>query len=138
MKEGWRCSAVRMESIRFLAEAGEGERQALIREIREETGLYVLEDAITELGEIVELRRDIFDPTKKYICHSLFYYCEVEKGRQDALTLTPSEVAKGYELKWATPQEIYQRNVLIEKDPWIIRDTAFVKMLMDQSVTLPE
>ena len=39
-------------------EDGESERQALIREIREETGLYVLEDAITELGEIVELRRD--------------------------------------------------------------------------------
>lgn len=119
-------------------ESGESERQALIREIREETGLYVLEEAITELGEIVELRRDIFDPAKKYICHSLFYYCRVEKGRQDALKLTTSEVAKGYELKWATPQEIYQRNILIEKDPWIIRDTAFVKMLMDGRVVLPE
>ena len=54
------------------------------------------------------------------------------------MKLTPSEVAKGYELKWATPQEVYQRNVLIEKDPWIIRDTAFVKMLMDGRVVLPE
>lgn len=119
-------------------EAGESRIQALVREVREETGLYVIEDAIVEIGEIVEMRRDIFDPAKKYICHSFFYYCEVEKERQDALKLTASEVAKGYELKWATPQEIYQRNILIEKDPWIIRDTAFVKMLMDQSVILPE
>ena len=119
-------------------EAGESRIQALIREVREETGLYVIEDAVVEIGEIVEMRRDIFDPTKKYICHSLFYYCEVEKERQDALKLTDSELAKGYELKWATPQEIYQKNILIEKDPWIVRDTAFVKMLMDQSVTLPE
>ena len=119
-------------------EVGESRIQALIREVREETGLYVIEDAVVEIGEIVEMRRDIFDSTKKYICHSLFYYCEVEKERQDALKLTDSEIAKGYELKWAMPQEIYQRNILIEKDPWIIRDTAFVKMLMDKSVILPK
>lgn len=118
-------------------EAGEDEIQALIREVREETGLYVIEDAIVELGEIVEMRRDIFNAAKKYICHSLFYYCKVGE-RQDKLKLTPSEEAKGYELKWAKPQEIYQRNILIEKDPWIIRDTAFVKMLIDQSIVLPE
>lgn len=119
-------------------EAGESRIQALIREIKEETGLYVVEDAVTELGEIVEMRRDIFDATKKYICHSLFYYCETLEDRQDALHLTASEVAKGYELKWATPEEIYRRNILIEKDPWIIRDTAFVKMLVDGRVQLPE
>lgn len=118
-------------------EQGESCIQALVREIKEETGLYVIADAVTEIGEIVEMRRDIFDPAKKYICHSLFYYCEVEKNRQDALKLTDSEKAKGYELKWAKPEEIYQRNILIEKDPWIIRDTAFVKMLMDESVILP-
>lgn len=117
-------------------EEGEDCIQALMREVREETGLYVIEEEIVELGEIVELRRDIFDATKKYICHSLFYYCKVGE-KQDKLKLTPSEVAKGYELKWAAPQEIYQKNILIEKDPWIIRDTAFVKMLMDQSVVLP-
>lgn len=118
-------------------ESGEDCIQALIREVREETGLYVLEDAIVALGEIVEMRRDIFDATKKYVCHSLFYYCRVG-DRQDKLQLTPSEIAKGYELKWATPQEIYRRNILIEKDPWIIRDTAFVKMLIDQRISLPD
>lgn len=118
-------------------EEGEDCIQALIREVREETGLHVIEDEIIELGEIVELRRDIFDATKKYVCHSLFYYCKVGE-KQDELKLTPSEVAKGYELKWAAPQEIYQKNILIEKDPWIIRDTAFVKMLVDQKIRLPE
>jgi hypothetical protein len=82
------------------------------------------------------MRRDIFDPTKKYVCHSRFYYCEVT-GEQTALRLTPSEIAKGYKLKWATPSEIYERNMEIGRDPWIMRDTAFVKMLIDQSVTLP-
>lgn len=118
-------------------EDGEDFAGALIREVREETGLSVIPDAIVELGEIIELRRDIFDSTKKYVCHSLFYYCKVT-GEQEPLKLTVSEEAKGYELKWVTPQEIYERNILIEKDPWIVRDTAFVKMLMDGRVTLPE
>lgn len=118
-------------------EQGEDYEEALIREVREETGLHVVAGQIVELGEIVELRRDIFDMSKKYVCHSLFYYCKVGE-KQDELQLTPSEIAKGYELKWATPKEIYQKNILIEKDPWIIRDTAFVKMLMDGKVELPE
>lgn len=37
----------------------------------------------------------------------------------------------------ATPEEVYHRNILIEKDSWIIRDTAFVKMLMDGKICLP-
>lgn len=117
-------------------EKGEDFLRALVREVHEETGLHVIKEAVVELGEIVEIRRDIFDDRKKYICHSLFYYCEVGE-EQDELQLTPSEIAKGYELKWVRPEEMYQRNILIEKDPWIVRDTAFVKMLMDGRVVLP-
>lgn len=118
-------------------EQGETFIQALIREIHEETGLHVIEGEIYELGEITEVRRDLFQEKKKYICHSMFYYCKVGPKR-DALQLTPSEIKKGYELKWVEPEEIYRRNILIEKDPWIVRDTAFVKMLIDKRVRLPE
>ncbi len=116
-------------------EPGEDYLQALVREVHEETGLHVIASEVCEIGEVVEVRRDIFDATKKYICHSLFYDCKVGE-EQDELQLTKSELAKGYELRWAAPEEIYNRNILIEKDPWIVRDTAFIKMLMDQRVTL--
>ena len=106
-------------------EPGENYEQTLIREVKEETGLYVRPESICELGEIVELHRDIFEPDKKFICHSLFFYCDV-LDEQAPLSLTPSEIAKGYQLKWATPEEVYHRNILIEKDSWIIRDTASV------------
>lgn len=114
-------------------EPGESYLEALVREIHEETGFWIKPETVRELGEIMEVRRDIFDETRKYICHSFFYYCEVGE-EQDALMLTPSEVEKGYELKWETPEEVYRRNIQVEKDPWIIRDTAFVKMLVDGKI----
>ena len=83
------------------------------------------------------MRRDIFDQSCKYICHSYFYYCKVGE-KQEKLHLTPSEVAKGYYLKWEQPETVYNTNIRIEKDPWIIRDTAFVKMILDGKVKLPE
>ncbi len=116
-------------------EPGESYIETLIREVREETGLLVKEESVREIGEILEVRRDIFDKKQKYICHSLFYYCEV-KEETVPIQLTESEQKKGFVLEWATPQEIYNRNILIEKDPWMIRDTAFIKMYMDGKVRL--
>ena len=58
-------------------EPGESPDECLIREVKEETGLYVRPESICELGEIIELHRDIFEPDKKFICHSLFFYCDV-------------------------------------------------------------
>ena len=100
-------------------EAGETYVEALAREVKEETGLFIIPE--------------IFEDTKKFICHSLFYYCE-ETGEEAPIHLTKSEIAKGYCLKWATPQEIYDTNIAMEKDPWIIRDTAFIKMILDGKI----
>ena len=114
-------------------EAGETYVEALAREVKEETGLFIIPEKAVGLGEILEVRKDIFDDTKKFICHSLFYYCE-ETGEETPIHLTKSEIAKGYYLKWATPQEIYDTNIAMEKDPWIIRDTAFIKMILDGKI----
>ena len=112
---------------------GEASEDAVLREVKEETGLFIIPEKAVGLGEILEVRKDIFDDTKKFICHSLFYYCE-ETGEETPIHLTKSEIAKGYYLKWATPQEIYDTNIAMEKDPWIIRDTAFIKMILDGKI----
>lgn len=43
-------------------EPGEDLHEALIREVQEESGLVVIPSSIQTIGEIVERRRDIFDP----------------------------------------------------------------------------
>ena len=111
-------------------EAGESYVETLRRELREEVGLVLIEDSLVELGEITEIRRDIFEPDTKYISHSLFYACKVTDDRLP-ITPTASEIKKGYQPVWVTPEEIYETNTRLGKDPWIERDTAFIKMLMD-------
>ena len=111
-------------------EMGESHIETLERELREEVGLVVITDSLIELGEITEIRRDIFDEDTKYISHSLFFSCEVTDERLP-ITPTASEIKKGYQAVWATPEEIYETNMRLGKDPWIARDTAFIKMLLD-------
>ena len=117
-------------------EGDESFLDTLVREVSEETGLVVRASSVYELGEITEIRRDIFDETVKYICHSLFYFCEIEDEQRE-LNLTASEKEKGFYVEWATPQEIYDNNVALSNEPWIMRDTAFIKMLIDGDVVLP-
>ncbi len=111
-------------------EAKESHIEALRRELREEAGLVLKGECIKELGEITEIRRDMFDADTKYVCHSLFYLCEITEERVP-LALTTSEIKKGYEPVWETPEIIYRTNMRIGADPWIKRDTAFIKMLLD-------
>lgn len=112
------------------AEPGESNIETLRRELREEVGLVLVEDCLIELGEIIETRRDIFDEDTKYIAHSYFYACKVTDERLP-ITPTASEIKKGYQPVWVTPEEIYETNTRLGKDPWIERDTAFIKMLID-------
>ena len=111
-------------------EKGEDYVETLSRELREEVGLVLVEDSLTELGEITEIRQDIFAADTKYISHSLFFACKVTEERLP-ITPTASEIKKGYQAVWATPGEIYETNTRLGKDPWIERDTAFIKMLLD-------
>lgn len=110
-------------------EPGEDLHTALIREVQEESGLVVIPESIREIGEIVERRRDIFDPNIIYVCHSCFYFCDAEGTLRDT-HMTASEIAKGYRLEWATPEEILRGNEpFFESQPWSYRDSRFIQML---------
>lgn len=112
-------------------EEGESYEETLIREVMEETGLKVLPDTIKEIGEITEIREDLFKKGTKYICHSLFYFCDVS-DEVGEMSLTPSEVMKGYSMRWVSLDDIIECNTRILKDKWTFRDTEFLKWLREK------
>ena len=110
-------------------EPGEDLHEALIREVQEESGLVVIPSSIQTIGEIVERRRDIFDPNMVYVCHSCFFFCDAEEKMVET-HMTESEIAKGFHLEWATPQEILDGNKpFCSQHPLSYRDSEFIRML---------
>ena len=103
---------------------------SLAREVQEESGLVIKPETIREAGEIFEAREDLFEKGTKYICHSLFYFCDAEDELRET-HMTESELEKGYHLEWATCEEIIEGNQPFMHQPWIRRDTEFIQMLAE-------
>lgn len=105
---------------------GETIAEALVREVQEETGLVIIPESIKELGEILEVRKDIFDETKKYIAHSMHFSCEVEEEIVET-AMTESEKARGFHLAWADIDTIIETNEKVMTEKWQFRDVEFLK-----------
>lgn len=111
-------------------EQQEDAAEALYREVLEEAGLFIMKDTIRNLGTISEMREDIFKKGTKFVCHTTFYLCEILEETTEP-HMTQSEIEKGYHLEWLTPEEIIQNNQSFLHQPWIKRDTAFIRLLLD-------
>lgn len=90
-------------------EPNESPVEALIREVREETGLIVLKESIREYGEIIEKRKSsIFDNTI-FVHHSYYYICNVEDSINSQL-LDEYEKEEGFRLVEIEPNVAYEYN----------------------------
>lgn len=116
-------------------ERQENAEDALYREVLEEAGLFIIKDTIRSLGTISEMREDIFAKGIKFVCHTLFYQCEILKETTNP-HMTQSEIEKGYHLEWLTPEEIIQNNQPFLHQPWIKRDTAFIQLLLEGALDI--
>lgn len=112
-------------------ETGESLMEALAREVLEEVGLVVIESSVKEIGEILELREDLKKAGQKYVCHSYYYFCEVEDKELEP-QMTASEIREGFHLAWATLDEIIETNIGFSGEKPILRDTKFFMWLKER------
>lgn len=111
-------------------EGDESYIETLKREVLEETGLVVIPESVKEIGEILEVRRDIFDKSVKYINHTYFFYCDV-KDEEHEVCMTKSEIEKGFHPVWVSAKEIIDTNRQIANKVTSERDTSFMELLLN-------
>lgn len=112
-------------------EAGESECDALLREVREETGYRVIPETIRPFGEIVEKRLSDREPM---IWHhtSHLYFCDLypECG---ACSFTENEKKHGFRLVQYTLDEAIGRNrEMLTREgrhPWNQREYESLRLL---------
>ncbi len=116
-------------------EGEETNAQALIREVQEEVGLVVIEESMKEIGEILEIRKDLKMENTKYISYSYYYSCSITDEVVEC-NMTQSEIEKGLQLAWVDCKEAYESNLRIIDEEWKMRDTKFLKQMLDGKITL--
>lgn len=114
-------------------EPGETYIEALCREVREETGLLVDVSTVRELGEILEMREDLHCSGQKYVCHSMYYSCDV-LSETAPLEMTDSEIREGFHPVWETIEEVISSNLAMYKEEWRLRDTRFLELAAEGKV----
>lgn len=114
-------------------EEGESCIEALEREVLEETGLTVVRDSVTEIGEILEMREDLFNKGTKYVAYTYLYYCDVEQEVRET-HMTESEIAKGFKPVWVSASEIIKTNRAMGQDVITDRDTAIIEMVKTKEI----
>lgn len=114
-------------------EEGESLVQSLCREVAEETGLVVDEESVSYCGEILEIRRDLFERDKKYIKHSHVYLCGVREERVET-RMTESEVRRGFHPVWESLDRIIAGNREVLKEEWKLRDTKLLELLRERGL----
>lgn len=113
-------------------EENESHIDALVREVREETGLIVKVDTVKECGMIHEIRKstindDIFEQ------FSYYYYLDVEDYFLEP-ALDENESKLQYVLEWVNPKKAYDVNRELAKDytnKFLLREVYMLRMLID-------
>ena len=80
-------------------EAGETPEQALIREVREESGYFVKPETIEEFGRVLRRNRDAKDPDAIFEQQNYYYFCEIGDERVPIMQ-EDYEIEEGFEAVW--------------------------------------
>ena len=116
-------------------EEGETMKQAVIREMHEETGLRIIPESIREYGYIHTVRKGMYEPV--YVQDDYYFLCQAEK-KFDEVNLTDNEINNGYHFDFVNPFEILDDNnarLLSGKAPCLFeRDRLILEKLISDGM----
>ncbi|MGL4773559.1 MAG: NUDIX domain-containing protein [Clostridium sp.] len=110
---------------------GESHKEAIIREVEEETG-YRVAKVLDLIGEIQEVSKNRFDDEGAFVMDSYYYKCNVTEERFNQ-SLDSYEKELGFVGEWVDIKEaIINNESIIEKGnpdkiDWIVRETLALK-----------
>ncbi len=110
---------------------GESLEEALVREVKEETGYRVILQSIQKFMCVHEKRKGDIDDRLEM--DSYYYLCQVEDGVEERC-LDEYEEKYEYEAGWITLDEAIEKNERVkdyETIPWVIRETMVMKELWE-------
>lgn len=117
-------------------EEGESHEEALIREVKEESGLVVIPESIHEYGSALRLSKSNHFENTIFEQKNYYYLCET----QDTIETTEfdvHEIEEQYSLVFLTPKEAVKRNRTNDHGEenggvWIERETRVMELLMGE------
>ena len=114
----------------------------LIREVREETGLSVIADSISEYGHVLRMEKG--DPEDIFVQDNYYYFCET-MGTEGVQELDDYEADESFTLEWTTPEDMIVVNdrfaerckgkterPFIVKSVEAYRDARVMRMLVEE------
>ena len=118
-------------------EQGEDPIEAMIRETREESGLIVIPESVTEYGYVHRIHKSDTDETECFVQDNFYYLCRVAKDA-GAQQLDDYEVQEDYTLEYVEPQIAIIRNRNTADTPYnqlmFEREARVLEMLISEGM----
>ena len=118
-------------------EEGESHEEALIREVKEESGLLVIQESIREYGSALRLSSSNYFENTVFEQENYYYKCEVQT-EVASTKFDVHEIEEQYSLVFLAPEEAVKRNRCNDHGEengavWIERETRVMELLMKEN-----
>ena len=119
--------------------AGEDKKEALIREVREETGLIVIPESVSEFGSVLRRQKSDKSPNTIFEQENFYFLCEVENIITEQ-NLDEYEADAGFVLKFVHLDEAIDTNLKYKTEDFfneimIKRETKLLKLIKEKRGT---
>ena len=118
-------------------EQGEDPIEAMIRETREESGLTVIPESVTEYGFVHRIHKSDTDETECFVQDNFYYLCDVRKDAGDQ-QLDDYEAQEDYTLEFVEPKTAIIKNRSTANTPYnpmmFEREARVLEMLISEGL----